>query len=50
MRAHLDAHPGDPDNALRRYSFGDTGLDEAELRERVHEYQEFFGVESEPLT
>ena len=50
MRAHLDAHPGDPDNARRRYSFGDTGLDEAELRERVHEYQEFFGVESEPLT
>lgn len=50
MRAFLDAHPGDPDNALRRYTFADTGLDEAELRARVEDYQEHFGVESEPLT
>jgi hypothetical protein len=49
MRAFLDAHPGDPDNALRRYSFADTGLDEAELRARVRDYQDYFGVESEPL-
>lgn len=49
MRAFLEAHPGDPDNALRRYSFGDTGLDEAELRTLVQEYQEHFGVDSEPL-
>jgi hypothetical protein len=49
MRAHLDAHPGDPDNALRRYTFADTGLDAVELRERVQEYQDHFGVESEPL-
>jgi len=50
MRAFLDAHPGDPDNALRRYSFSATGLDEAPLRERVREYQDFFGVPSETLT
>ena len=50
MRAFLDAHPGDPDNALRRYSFADTGLDEAELRERVRDYQDHFGVESETLS
>lgn len=50
MRAHLDAHPGDPDNTLRRYTFADTGLDEASLRERVQAYQDHFGVESEPLT
>jgi hypothetical protein len=49
MRAHLAAHPGDPDNALRRYSFADTGLDAAALRARVQEYQEHFGVESELL-
>lgn len=50
MRAFLAAHPGDPDNALRRYSFDDTGLDEAELRARVAEYQEHFGVASERVT
>jgi hypothetical protein len=31
------------------YTFADTGLDEAEWRERSRPYQEFFGVESEPL-
>ncbi len=50
MRTFLAAHPGDPDNALKRYSFSDTGLDEAELRERVRDYQDFFGVDSERLT
>jgi hypothetical protein len=50
MRAHLDAHPGDPDNTLRRYTFADTGLEAAELRGRVQPYQDHFGVESEPLT
>ena len=49
MRTFLDAHPGDPDNALRRYSFADTGLDEPELRARVRDYQEHFAIESEPL-
>lgn len=50
MRTFLADHPGDPDNQLRRYSFSDTGLDEAELRERVREYQEHFDVDSERLT
>ena len=50
MRAFLDAHPGDPDNALKRYTFSATGLDAAPLRERVSEYQEYFGVPSETLT
>ena len=50
MRAHLDAHPGDPGNTLRRYTFADTGLDEADLRKRVQAYQDHFGVEPEPLT
>ncbi len=50
MRAFLDEHPGDPDNALKRYTFSATGLDEAPLRERVREYQEYFGVPSETLS
>jgi hypothetical protein len=49
MRAFLADHPGDQAGSLRRYSFADTGLDEAELRERARPYQEFFDVESEPL-
>lgn len=49
MRAFLAAHPGDPDNALRRYSFADTGLDESELRARVQDYQDTFEVVSEAL-
>lgn len=50
MRAFLAAHPGDPDNALKRYTFSATGLDEGPLRERVSAYQEYFGVPSESLT
>jgi len=49
MRAFLAAHPGDQGGSLKRYSFTDTGLDEAELRERARPYQEYFGVETEPL-
>ena len=49
MQAHLDAHPGDAANSLKRYSFDQTGLDEGEFRERAHDYQERFGIESEPL-
>jgi len=49
MRAFLDAHPGDSAGSLRRYSFADTGLDRAAMRERARAYQEFFDVESEPL-
>ncbi len=50
MRAHLVAHPGDQSGSLKRYSFAETGLVEAELRERVREYQEYFDVESEQLS
>jgi hypothetical protein len=49
MRAHLDAHPGDAANSLKRYSFDQTGLDEGELRERTREYSEHFDLEHEPL-
>jgi hypothetical protein len=47
MREHLSAHPGDGGGS--RYTWADTGLDAAELRERVRTYQERFGVPSEPL-
>jgi hypothetical protein len=50
MRAFLAAHPGDATGSLKRYSFAETGLDEGELRERVRDYQEYFGVESEVLS
>jgi hypothetical protein len=50
MRAFLSEHPGDSANSLSRYSFADTGLDEAELRERAKEYQEYFGIESEQIS
>lgn len=49
MRRFLDAHPGDQAGSLNRYSFADTGLDEAELRERARPYQEFFEVETEEI-
>jgi hypothetical protein len=49
MRTFLAAHPGDQAGSLNRYSFADTGLDEAELRERVRPYQEFFGVDTERI-
>jgi hypothetical protein len=50
MRAFLAAHPGDQGGSLKRYSFAETGLDEAELRERARPYQDFFGVETERLS
>ncbi len=49
QKAFLDAHPGDAQNSLRRYTWEQTGLDEGEMRERTREYQEHFGIESEPL-
>jgi hypothetical protein len=49
MQAHLDAHPGDAANSLKRYTFDQTGLDEGALRERTREYQEYFDIESEQL-
>lgn len=50
MQRFLDAHPGDAANSLKRYSFADTGLDEAEFRERAREYQEYFAIETEQLS
>jgi hypothetical protein len=50
QKAFLDAHPGDAANSLRRYTWDQTGLDEGEMRERASEYQEYFGIESEPLS
>jgi len=50
MRAFLAAHPGDAANSLKRYSFADTGLDEAELRERARPYQEYFDIETETIS
>jgi hypothetical protein len=49
MRSFLAAHPGDQAGSLKRYSFAETGLDEAELRERARPYQDHFGIESEDL-
>jgi hypothetical protein len=47
MREHLSAHPGD--GGGNRYTWADTGLDAAELREKVRAYQERFDVPSEVL-
>jgi hypothetical protein len=49
MRRFLVEHPGDGGGAGRRYTFADTGLDAADLRERARPYQDFFGVPSEPV-
>ena len=49
QKAFLDAHPGDAQNSLRRYTWEQTGLDEGEMRERTRAYQEHFGIESEQL-
>lgn len=47
MRDHLVAHPGDGGGA--RYTWADTGLDAAEVREQVRVYQDRFGVPTEAL-
>ncbi len=47
MRAFLAEHPGDGGGG--RYSWGDTGLDAGDVRERVRDYQDRFGVPTEPL-
>lgn len=49
MRAFLATHPGDGGGGGSRYTFADTGLDGDVLRARCREYQEYFGVPSEPL-
>lgn len=47
MRDFLDAHPGD--GGRGRYTWSDTGLDAAEVRERVSAYQERYAVPTEQL-
>jgi len=47
MREFLAAHPGDGGGS--RYSWADTGLDAAEVREQVRAYQERYGVPDEPV-
>ena len=49
MRAFLAAHPGDGGGSGTRYTWADTGLDAGELRGRAADYQEHFGVASEPI-
>ena len=47
MRAHLTENPGDGGGS--RYTWADTGLDAAALRERVRPYQERYHVPTETL-
>lgn len=47
MRMYLAEHPGDGGGS--RYTWADTGLDAAGLRERVRPYQERYDVPSETL-
>jgi hypothetical protein len=49
MRTYLADNPRDK-HGEHRYSFSDTGLDGAELRERARRYQEYFDVPTERLT
>ncbi len=49
MEDFLESHPGDGGGAGSRYSFADTELDAAEMRERSAAYQARFGVGSEPV-
>jgi hypothetical protein len=49
MREFMATHPGDGGGAGSRYTFAGTGLDEQDLRKRASEYQEYFGVISEPV-
>jgi hypothetical protein len=48
MRAFLADHPSD-EHGTHRYSFADTELDEAELRDRARRYTDHFAVEAEPV-
>jgi hypothetical protein len=46
IRAYIDSNPADKHGG-HRHSFQDTGLDLAAKREKVRDYQEYFGVLSE---
>jgi hypothetical protein len=50
MRTFLASNPGDGGGGGSRYRWADTGLDADALREQAREYQEHFGVPSEPVT
>ncbi|CNM95955.1 Uncharacterised protein [Mycobacterium tuberculosis] len=47
MRDFLAAHPSDGGGA--RYTWSDTGLDAAEVRDRVRAYQDRYAVPTEQL-
>jgi hypothetical protein len=47
MRDYLAAHPGDGGGS--RYTWTDTGLDAATVREQVAAYQDRYGVPTEAL-
>ncbi len=49
MRGFLAGHPGDGGGGGTRYTWADTGLDADALRARAADYQEYFGVVSEPI-
>ena len=49
MRRFLAENPGDGGGGGTRYRFTDTGLDPDALRARAATYQDYFGVESEPV-
>ncbi len=49
MRAFLDTHPGDGGGGGSRYTFAETGLDLASLRDRSRAYQGYFDVPSEAI-
>jgi len=48
MRNYLAANQSDK-HGVHEYRFADTGLDAASERAAVRRYQEYFGVQSEPL-
>jgi hypothetical protein len=45
MRAFLAANPQDK-HGRHHYTFGESGLDEGEWRERVRHYQQYFDIPS----
>lgn len=47
MRDYLAAHPSD--GGVGRYTWANTGLDAADVRDRVAAYQQRYGVPSEPV-
>ena len=48
MQAFLDENPADK-HGRHLYSFEDIGMDLGEVRQRFLNYQEHFGIPSEPV-